>query len=505
LSESVAAVDLGSNSFHMIVARAADGRLSVLDRMKEMVRLADGLDDQNHITGPAAERAVGCLRRFGQRLRGIPPSHVRAVGTNTLRRARDVDDFLVRAEAALGHAIEVIAGREEARLIYLGVSHDLAPGQAQRLVLDIGGGSTELIIGRHYMPLETESLHIGCVGLSRRYFPDGKITRKRMRSAERAAQQEFETIREPFRQVGWDAAAGSSGTVLAAGRALRERGWSNSGLTLAGLRKLQEALVAAGRVDALRLPGVSRERAPVFPGGVAILATAFDALGIENMVTSSAALREGLLYDVLGRMAHEDAREVTVQELSRRYRIDPEQAERVRDTALALKEQAESSWGLERGRDTELLSWGAQLHEIGLAIAHDQYHKHGAYLLEHADMAGFSRQEQKLLAALVRAHRRKFPAGIFAGLPDPQGKRALRLAVLLRLAVVLHRSRTSTRVPAVTAQGQTLLLRFPAGWLEEHPLTEADLEQEAQYLKASGVALVVDAPHPQVNASSKAD
>jgi len=489
-SEIVAAVDVGSNSFHMTVARVLDGQLRIVDRMKEMVRLAGGLDASEHIDAAAQARALACLRRFGERLRAVPPERVRAVGTNTLRRARNADDFLARAELALGHPIEVVAGREEARLIYLGVAHNVAQDHAQRLVVDIGGGSTELAIGRHLTPVETESLYMGCVEMSRRFFADGRIRRSRLRAAALAARQELEAVEARFRGLGWDAAVGASGTILAVGGILHGMRWAPEGVTLEGLRRLQQALVEAGHVERLALPGLKPERAPVFPGGVAILSGVFEALGIERMSCCDAALREGLLYDLLGRMSERDVREDTIADLCRRYRIDAAHAARVERTALELLRQVAAAWGLEDARLRRALAWGAQLHELGLAIAHAQYHKHGAYVLQHADLPGFSRSEQALLAALVRAHRRKFPAAAFAELPPARREPARRLAVLLRLAAVLHRSRSADN-PAVQAraEGRRLRLTFPAGWLDAHPLSAADLDQEAEYLRPAGIEL----------------
>jgi len=295
--ETAAAVDLGSNSFHMIVAEVNGGRLKVVDKMREMVRLAGGLDEKNRLRDEVAVRAVDCLRRFGQRLRGVPKGNVRAVGTNTLRKARNSGQFVARAEEALGHPIDVISGHEEARLIYLGVSHSLEDDSRQRLVVDIGGGSTELIVGRKFEPRYMESLHMGCVSSSQRYFRDGKITAQQMHAAEIAAHQELESLTTVYRKIGWETSVGASGTILAIHDAVHSEGWSKDGITPAALKKLSKALISAGHVDNLELNGVTAERAPVFPGGVAILSAIFEALGIEQMGVASGALREGLIQD----------------------------------------------------------------------------------------------------------------------------------------------------------------------------------------------------------------
>jgi exopolyphosphatase/guanosine-5'-triphosphate,3'-diphosphate pyrophosphatase len=485
---SFAAVDLGSNSFHMIVAQLIGERLQVMDRMKEMVRLAGGLDERNLLTEEVMERAVDCLRRFGQRLRGFSPGNVRVVGTNTLRKARNRAQFLAWAEQALGHSIDIIAGREEARLIYLGVSHSLEDSAERRLVVDIGGGSTELILGQKFRPEQMESLFMGCVGMSKAFFKDGAIDGGRMQAAEMAAMQELETITTLYRRIGWESAIGSSGTILAIQEVALNQGWSKDGISIGALRKLRKALIEAGHVDKLSLPGLQRERAPVFPGGVAILVAVFDSLGIDRMRVASGALREGLLYDLLGRVHHEDVRERTVEEAMRRHQVDMDQASQVETTAIVLFKEAAAPWGLVEADHEQLLRWAARLHEIGLMVSHGQYHKHGAYLVKNMDMPGFSEGEQSLLSVLIRGHRRKFAFEEFIGLGEDIAGVARHLCLLLRLAVALHRSRTGTPLPPLTLEvdGAAMRLRFPEGWLEEHPLTRADLEQEADYLKMAG-------------------
>lgn len=491
-ASTVAAVDLGSNSFHMVVARPVNGHLTVVDRLREPVRLAAGLGSDNRLDVEAQQRAIACLERFGQRLRDMPPGGVRAVGTNTLRKARGSDAFLDRAAAALGHSIEIISGLEEARLIYLGVSHSLPDVQGRRLVMDIGGGSTELIIGERFEPFCMDSLYMGCVSVSQAFFADGAISAKAMRRAEIAAGQELQGVQNSYRGNGWAEAVGSSGTIRAVRDVVRTMGWSETGITLPALKRLREVLIEAGHVGRLDgLQGLPPERAPVFPGGVAILHATFEALGIEHMGVSDGALREGLLYDLMGRIRHEDVRERTIAALSERYHADRAQAQRVARTGHEALQQVAAAWQLEDECAASLMSWAAQLHEIGLAVAHSGYHKHGAYLLEFSDMPGFSRQEQRLLALLVRTHRRKFSTALFKDLFESQRERVMRLAILLRLAVLLHRSRADTPLPSFTlyAEGKTLTLSFPSGWLDQHPLTQADLAQEADYLKDAKIKL----------------
>ncbi len=490
-SSHIAAVDLGSNSFHMIVAQPLGADVRILDRIREPIRLAAGLDGENALAEEARRRALACLARFGQRLRGLPPGSVRAVGTNTLRKARSTHSFLEEASEALGHPIEVIAGREEARLIYLGVSHSLPVLHEPRLVVDIGGGSTEIIIGRHFESMHMESLYMGCVSASQAHFPRGGITAAAMEQAIIAARLELQPVEHAFRRLGWAEAIGASGTIRAVGEVVRAMGWCSDGITLDSLHQLVAALIAAGRVERLALAGLKEERAPVFAGGVAVLLAVFEALGIERMHVSDWALREGLLFDLIGRIRHEDVRERTIAALCERYHVDREQAQRVEGTARRLLAKVAAGWALGEEEAENLLGWSARLHEIGLAIAHNQYHKHGAYLLENSDLPGFSRGEQKLLSILVRSHRRKFPTADFKELRREQMQRILRLAVVLRLAVLMHRSRSDAVIPTigVVADGKSLSLRFPEGWLDAHPLTVADLEREAGFLKAGKLKL----------------
>lgn len=491
--QTVAAVDLGSNSFHLIVARLGPGELQTVDRLKEMVRFAGGLRPDKTLDPATQERALACLERFGQRLRELPHERVRAVGTNTLRSARGAEDFLARAELALGHSIEVVSGVEEARLIYLGVAHSMAVApDDRRLVMDIGGGSTELVIGQGYTPTRMESLYMGCVSLTQAHFPDGKLTAKAFRRAEIAARQELEPHEQAFRAMGWDEAVGASGTIRAAAKVAEAGGWSEGGLTPEALERMTAAMVDLGKVGKLdKLKGLGADRAPVFPGGVAILRATFDALGIERMPTAEGALREGLLHDLVGRIRQADVRENSVPALARRFHADQAHAERVAATADYVLKEAAPGWALPTEWARPYLRWAAQLHEIGLDIAHSGYHKHGAYIVANADLLGFTRQEQELLAALVHSHRRKLTAKAFAGLPARWQVPGRRLAVLLRLAVVLHRGRSPDPLPEIglTAEGDRLDVTFPEGWLDAHPLTRADLDQEAERLAGADFTL----------------
>lgn len=492
--DTIAAVDLGSNSFHMIVAHRDNGEFKIVDRLREPVRLAGGLDAKQRLSEEAQSRALACLERFGQRVRSLAPGSVRAVGTNTLRKARNGAAFIAKAQAALGHPIEIIAGVEEARVIYLGVANSLADSGGRRLVVDIGGGSTELVVGEGFEALHLESLYMGCVGMSRLYFPDGRIKKEAMRSAELAAALELQPVEEGFRSLGWKSVTGASGTIRAVRDVVVQAGWSESGITPESLQRLRTALLESGDVGSLKLKGLADDRRPVFPGGVAILIAVFQSLGIERMLVADGALREGLLYDLLGRIRHEDVRERAVDALAARFHVDTSHGRQVEHTVRELLDQVAGAW-LPRDEGLEqMLAWAARLHEIGLVIAHSQYHKHGAYLLANSDLPGFSRRDQALLAILVRSHRRKLPLPDLGMVPESLRQNAVRLCVLLRLAVLLHRSRSQVRLPAVvlTVAKSGLHVGFPAGWLDAHPLTRADLEVEAGYLKAARFKLRFD-------------
>jgi exopolyphosphatase/guanosine-5'-triphosphate,3'-diphosphate pyrophosphatase len=477
----------------MVVARHSHGQLTILDRLREMVRLAAGLDEQGRLDKAVAARALECLHRFGQRLRDMKAESVRVVGTNTLRKAHRKQSFLERGREALGHPIEIISGIEEARLIYLGVANTSPNEPGKRLVVDIGGGSTELIIGEQFNALKLESLYMGCVSMSLAHFRDGKVSEKRFRRARTAARLELEPVQAAFRSQGWERAFGSSGTIRVIADLIRHFDPTATGVTAEGIERLIHETIEAGHVSDIRLPEVTAERAPVFPGGLAILAELFEALGIEQMRVADGALREGLLYDMVGRFKDEDARVRTIRAMQQRYHVDEAQAQRVEATASTLLQQVAATWGLADSEAEVVLGWAARLHEIGLDVSHSQYQKHGAYLLEHADMPGFPREEQRLLAYLVGGHRRKMPIGAAEELIPPWDKKAEFLMLVLRLAVLLHRGRSSAHLPEMKliARGRALTVEFPRGWLKDHPLTVADLMLEVEYWKAAGLRLRV--------------
>ncbi len=476
----LAAVDLGSNSFRLSIGRVVqreDGARSIyqIDRLKETVRLAAGLDHEKRLDEPAVERAVAVLERFGERLRSFHPSRVRAVATNTFRVARNTPEFLPRAQAALGFPIEVIVGREEARLIFSGVVHTLPCSPNRRLVIDIGGGSTEVIIGKGFEPGLMSSLYMGCVSYSRQFFPDGSVDAHQMKQAELAARREIEVIAKQYRKTGWKEVYGSSGTAKALYAILTECGFSDRGITRAGLNRLKDRIIRSGRVIPAELPGIKLERADVLPGGLAIMSALFDELGIEVMHTGDGALRLGVLYDLLGRDAAHDKRDESVRQFMKRYHIDANQAQRVRQAALAL---FDSIYPPDDGR-TELrnaLGWAADLHEVGLSIAHNAYHKHTAYVLGNADMPGFSRADQQLLALLALGHQ-----GKLGKLESLVRERSQWVAILcLRLAVLLLRRRADiAQMPlTVSVRGDSIVVRINRAWLTKHPLSDFTLRAE---------------------------
>jgi exopolyphosphatase/guanosine-5'-triphosphate,3'-diphosphate pyrophosphatase len=492
--EIIAAVDLGSNSFHMIVSELRHGQLVIIDRIRETVRLAEGLSQTGDLSSDARQRALDCLSRFGERLRDMQARSVRAAGTSTIRRAREDTGFMAEAESALGHPIEIISGIEEARLVYNGVTHSLPPTDGMRLVTDIGGGSTEVILGQSSTPKALESLHMGCVSMTERFFPGGEITRVGFNKARMAARLELRPVKAFFRNAGEMEAIGTSGTIRSTESVAQALELSDTGIDLPTIEALIEKVLEFDNVSDLSLSGLSERRAQVWPGGLAILAELLSALRIDKMKISDGALREGLLYDLLGRLQHEDARERTVRSMASRYQIDAEQARRVIATAKDLLSQTIDAWGLGHELAGKMLGWAARLHEIGLDISHDGYQRHGAYIAEHADMPGFPRAEQRFLALLIGGQRHQIDIKRLTVLPKGWRETGLRLVILLRIAVLLNRSRNDVELPTVSASatGNSLTVRFDTTWLADNPLTIADLEREQVFLNRVGYELLIN-------------
>ena len=492
LPEFVAAIDLGSNSFHMIVARFEEsGTLSIIDRLRENVRLGAGLDDQGVIDDDALNRAYDCLETFAQRIRELPHSSVRIAGTNTLRVATNAQTLVEKAEEILNRPIEIIGGREEARLIYLGVAHGLATKEGKRLVVDIGGGSTELIIGKGMKPLRRESLYTGCVSASKRFFHDGKITKKAFKAAVTEASLTLLPQSADFRAGRWDEAIGCSGTIKAIGNIVHDEGWCQNGISYKSLLKLRDVLIEAKHADKLKLAGLAENRKAVIAGGLSVLIAVFKSLNIDSMQISDQGMREGLLYDLVGRITHQDVRDASVEAAMTRWSVDTDQAKRIADTVELFCHSACKQWSIKNQQVKSLVKWASMLHEIGLQVSHNNYHKHGAYILTNADLQGFSRQEQALLAALVLSHRSKFRIDSFKKLMKPFVKTGKHMCVFLRLAVLLHRGRSDQAIPEIiiNVKDHNIDLRFPEGWLDENGMTMADLNKEANYLDAAGYNL----------------
>lgn len=491
--ELIAAVDLGSNSFHMIICSVKDGKLQTIDRLKEMVRLASGLNEKKILDKATQQRALACLERFGQRIQNFPDNNVRIVGTNTLRTAKNAEQFLAKAELALGYPIHIISGIEEARLIYQGVAHSLQSNANRRFVMDIGGGSTEYIIGTNTIPAQKESLRMGCVTVSNRFFTNGAISHTRFQKATLFVNQQLNSYKKIFDSRQWDEAIGASGSIRAISKVIAASQWSNDGITQQGLETLKEHALSCKHISELQSPELDDERLPVFMGGLAILYATFQTLDIEQMSVSDGALREGLIYDYLGQISNHDIRSDTVSMLASHYHTDTQQAELVKHTITNILEQSHPFLGAQTKLIAQYLNWAADLHEIGRNIAHSQYNKHGAYIIKHGDLAGFSQQDQMLLSVIIAAHRRKIPTKKIAELHTPWDKSAIYMIIILRLAVLLQRNRSNTDLPdfKITLETSKISLNFPTGWLNNAPLTQADLKQEAEYLAKAKFKLVV--------------
>ncbi len=487
---TLAAVDLGSNSFHLEVGRVVDDQVYPLDSLKETVRLGEGLTSDKKLEPAIQEKALAALKRFRERISGMPRASVRVVGTNTLRVAKNAKEFIARAQAAIGFPIEIISGREEARLIYSGVVHSLPLSAHNRLVVDIGGGSTEFIIGHKLRPLTVESLYMGCVSYTRRYFPDGKLDKKSLKAAELAAREQVQAIASRFEKTGWRQAVGSSGTARALAETIRANGHSSGAITGRGLEFLREAMLDAGEMKRLALPGLREERVPVFPGGVAIMSAVFSELDLDEMTVAEGALRQGVLWDLLGRVHHRDIREVTVEQFTRRYHVDQVQAQCVGNLARALHGQLDPGDDEEHFRKRSFLAWAAQLHEIGISISQAGYHKHSAYVLAFGDMPGFSRQEQGWLSNLVLSQRGNLAKMRPAFEDDPDLE---MLALTLRIAVIFYRSRRTLKLPRLKLERRSkgFRLEVEPGWLQHQTLIAHALESEHDQWDSVGVSFEV--------------
>ena len=477
-----AAIDLGSNSFRLEIGQMDAGQLRRVEYIKETVRQGNGLDADRNLTEDAMTRGWECLARFGERIAGFKPNQVRAVATQTLREARNRDEFLAKAKRILGFPIEVIAGREEARLIYLGVSHMLPQSDERRLVVDIGGRSTEMILGRHENATTLESYRVGSVGWSMKYFPEGLWTPSAFKAAEIAAKAVLDEAQILFNRQHWDKCYGSSGTVGAVSDVLTAAGWPEGSVTREGLAWLKDRLLKAQKPDNLRLDAVKEDRKPVIGGGLAVLQAVFDLLQIDEMHSAQGALRHGALFDLIEREGMQDVRSSMVDWLAQRFGTDKLQAERVSRTAQdllqALIPDSVDNPIAERQRYLQKLHWACQLHETGMRISHSDYHKHGAYILDNTDLQGFTLDELHRLSQLVLGHRgklRKLES-------DLEDVRFVQQLMALRLAVILCHARRDPDLSGLNlvcdAQRRTAQLSIKADWAELWPQSAHLLREE---------------------------
>ncbi|MFA0413187.1 guanosine-5'-triphosphate,3'-diphosphate diphosphatase [Vibrio renipiscarius] len=483
-----AAIDLGSNSFHMLVVRHIDGSVQTMAKIKRKVRLAAGLNEHNSLSQEAMQRGWDCLSLFAERLQDIPQENIRIVGTATLRTATNVDVFLEKANQILGYKIEVIGGEEEAATIYKGVAHT-SGGSGRRLVVDIGGASTELIIGEGFEAKALTSLKMGCVTWLDRHFKDRQLNITNFNHAIEAAKATLHPIFEQYTELGWDVCVGASGTVQALQEIMLAQGMDEV-ITHAKLKRLQKQAMLADHLEELDIEGLTLERALVFPSGLSILIAIFELLNIDSMTLAGGALREGLVYEMVDELKQDDIRARTIASVQSRYQIDDIYGQQVANLAQRLLSQCEPDWLVEQ-QAIAMLTTAAKLHEIGLAIDIKKGGEHAAYLLKNLDLPGYTRAQKYLLAEVVRRYREQLNS-----LPEQHAissasaKRVLRL---LRLSVQLTHRRQQALEPNVILQseGDKLTLFIDAQWLASNPLTASELEIEANRQSDIGWPLAI--------------
>ncbi|WP_145339792.1 exopolyphosphatase [Pantoea sp. PSNIH1] len=479
-SSLYAAIDLGSNSFHMLVVREVSGTIQTVARIKRKVRLAAGLNADSELSAEAMQRGWQCLKLFSEQLQDIPPEQIRVVATATLRIARNAPDFLTTAEAILGCPVNVISGEEEARLIYQGVAHTTG-GSDQRLVVDIGGGSTELVTGEGSHATTLFSLSMGCVTWLERFFSNRHLTQDNFDRAEQAARDMLQPVVAPLREKGWQVCVGASGTVQALQEIMVAQGMDER-ITLSKLQQLKQRAIQCGKLEELEIEGLTLERALVFPSGLSILIAIFNELNIDSMTLAGGALREGLVYGMLHLPVNRDIRSRTLHNVQRRFSIDVEQADRVQQLAERFFRQVSQSWKLDQ-RCRDLLLSACAVHEIGLSVDFRQAPRHAAYLIRHLDLPGFTPAQKKVLACLLQNQSGSIDLALLAQQNAVPPRTAERLSRLLRLAIIFSTRRRDDTLPAVRllAEEDTLHLTLPAGWLEAHPLRAELLEQESHF------------------------
>lgn len=490
--EYYAAVDLGSNSFHMVVVHVVNGSVQIIGKVKQKVRLAAGLDDTMTLDDVSMERGWQCLHTFSERLQDIPPSNIKVVATATLRLATNAHVFIQRAEEILQHKLDVISGEEEARQIYLGVAYTSA-NQGNTLVIDIGGASTEIIIGNDMQPIHLKSLDMGCVTFMERYFPGGTITQQNFAQAKQAARGMLDEVAEAFLCFDWHNCLGASGTPQAITEILVAQGISDA-IRLDYLRDLEAQCIACGNVNALDITGLEANRKPIFPSGLAILISLFERLHIRHMNISGGALREGLIYGMLDNLQENDRRKQTLNQTVSRYHIDKPHAEAVRGLAISLCHQLCAQQNICHLDTEAVLGAAAMLHEIGLHIEYKKYHDHGAYILSHIDLPGFTRLQRTAIRDLIGLHRLTIEPGCFDNYHDDVKPMLEGLLRILRIAVVLCLRRQNKHIPEVklAVEGSKWTLTFPAGWLKAHPLINAEMANEVWLQHRAGWELICD-------------
>lgn len=485
----IAAIDLGSNSFHMVVAKVVGSDLQLVSRHKQRVRLASGLDSELNLSHAAMERGLECLAMFAERLQGFEASNVRIAATHTLRRANNAHLFIKRAKEVLPFPIEIIPGEEEARLIYLGVAHTQAESNS-KLVVDIGGGSTEMIIGQEFEPELLNSKQMGCVSFTEQFFNNGKLSRKNFSKAILAAEQRMESIAAKYRKKGWDIALGSSGTIKAIREVLIGLGHEDGLITNKRLGKLIDTLCEFESIDDIELVGLTDERKPVFAAGVAILSAIFQSLKINQMFFSDGALREGLLYEMEERFARSDIRMRTTENLAKKHRVDIEHAARVKGHAIEMLCNVRSELGIKKKSELfDLLEWAAWLHEVGLSISLRGFHRHSSYILLHSNLPGFNREQQLVLATLARFQRKSLKLNEFPEFNLYKENDIINLIKILRLAIVVNGQRNDDPLPKLTLSIQEdkwVLTCIEEDWLENNKLLDADLQEEQQRWESAG-------------------
>lgn len=487
-----AALDIGSNSFHLVIARVVAGSLQTVQKIKQKVRLAEGLNHKNILSEEAMERGLTTLQSMAESMQGLEPSHVRVVATHTLRKARNAKVFLSKARKVFPYPIEIISGPEEARLIYTGIANT-TQSEGNRLVIDIGGGSTEFAVGEHLLPMMCKSVQMGCVSYQQRYFADGLMTKKAFQAAITSARQEIELLVGNLQRYTWETNIGASGTIRAICSVLSAQAGSENDIkiTKAGLTELMQTCCEIGHSEQLNLPGLTDDRKAVFAAGLSILLGIFRSLNLDAMEVSSAALREGVLYEAHDNGANTNIRERTAQSIATRYDVDTHFAKKVWATSIKIYELTANVWDIDTWDLRHLLGWSALLHEVGLQINSRGVQRHSSYIIEQTDLPGFNQEQQKLMATLIRYHRKKVKTAELPTFVNYNEEVVLKLLVILRLGIILNTNRQESQLPefGIEIVEQKIILSFPENWFDLSPLLLADLQQENRYIESTGMSI----------------